>query len=300
MQIISWDRVAVDKGITVRKCIFISLSAIQGGAIFSNYSAKHSVYYNAFYLCNATGDAGSRGGAFHIKLGYVTIKLCCANTCNGNYCSDMITWTPTEVDWKYISSYNAEGAGHSLYCSASSKVSLRHANVTHSFISTKPSRFAAGINTAYNVDCKPSFVNIISCRGSSGLIAIYSCRSHSYEVSHINTYNNSNFESFVLVIDSKNSNFDFVDCTLLEKGVSYIINTESSDNDIAFKNCYFSEIQKSDQYSIESCIATSKSLTELFKYNSCYAGIKYLRCTKSCSKKYFMQNIILHIIIIET
>ena len=62
-----WNHSTFNETLDISNSIFINCVDTNGGAIYANNEFEKIVSYCTFYLCNATGTTGSRGGAFFLE-----------------------------------------------------------------------------------------------------------------------------------------------------------------------------------------------------------------------------------------
>ena len=167
----AWDRIQISSAVQVFRCIFTHLKASNGGAIFSNYDAEHKLFYDSFYLCNATQESSGRGGAFFFISGEIYVKGCCSNTCSGVYTSDMISHCPKRGKYLLVSSNKASANIHSFYSSASISNELRNFNMSNS-VTTSAATYACGINVGGTSNIFARFINIVDCIGPNSIMCI--------------------------------------------------------------------------------------------------------------------------------
>ena len=275
----AWDRIQVSSAVHVSKCIFTHLKAENGGAIFSSYDAEHKLLYDSFYLCNATQENSGRGGAFFFQKGDISVKGCCANTCNGVYTSDMISHCPTKGRYFLVSSDKATANKHSFYSSGKSCNELKHMNISNS-MTTEVTTYACGVNVAGTSNIIERFINIVDCSGPNGVMCIDYGSNIDISIEYVNVLKPSNVIAVLVVQSCQN-------CKCVIKSSSFVqtnckLGNVPATNTVLFSSCRFSMQEPGEESLVtkEGCSFNTVFAEEVHnKYYSCYINLARVWCT---------------------
>ena len=244
---------------------FTNCVALNGGAIFSNYSAQHSVHYCEFIKCNASGSPESRGGAFHIKQGNCDFCDCCTLNCYGVHCSDMLFWLPTTAKCSRMQSNRAEGDYHSFFILTSNKAEVKEVNVTNSILNAD-SPYSFGVNYCTpHLDTK--FIYISNCQGKSSTFCFY-YSTLQCSCNFFNVINNSNTKELVKIHICSNTNVDVNNSSFIgNKCNTLYASMQSTKSYVSFYSCAFDTEQVS--HTLVSCKFSAKSVLFDFAFQAC-------------------------------
>lgn len=281
----SRNRIDTESSVLAVNSIFTHLEAPNGGAISSRADVKHKILYCSFYLCNATLKDTGRGGAFCITKGDLTVRGCCTDSCNGVYCSDILSHRPNISKLSYISSNNAKAEKHSFYSSATTKNELKFINVSNS-ITSYSLGYSCGINIGGTCEVGVRFINLVDCVGQSGIICVDASSNINVHINNANIIKQTGIHSILLIYGSNNkciisdSSFLQITCGLAQIGNSNIAN---------FQRCKFSIKEPSSTLGVTVTESSFDAISNEFSHNnyySCYINLAKKWCMTRYRKHY--------------
>jgi hypothetical protein len=276
--------------ISISYALFIDCTAKNGGGIFTSFDGNHIVRYCEFVNCKATGDSGSRGGAFCIQKGICSFSEICAYNCYGTHCSDMLFARPKKVTCLRVQSTKAKGNIHSFYISSYEYTELTEINVTRSEVLSPNSDVVFGVSYAFITTLKTKYINVANSNGACPILSFCSSSGIQASCFFANIINNTNKKAVILFfyctnfkITMNNSSFINNSCSKLYSGYN-TVNSQAS-----YYDCVFDSIvDESLSPAMISCSFNAITEKYRFFFNLCkFNKLKAQSCKCRTSSKLF-------------
>jgi len=284
------QHLTLNEKIDISYTAFIGCSSDNGGALFSEYNAIHLLKFCTFSLCSATTNSESRGGAFWIMLGNVTVKGCCSDSCKSWVGSDILIHKPEATEFLLSTSVNGISQNHGIFISSDKKTESRHMNVSGYSISQKY-YYGSGFNVGYYGIIKTSYLNLVKCVGSNGVFCCDYLGNANVEIKNINAIRNTDVNCFVSLRCSSDSVVSITNSLFLQTSCSSVYALYSTQTtSISFTSCSFSIPQPSDISVFSSCTFNDDSSLSVDKYGKCHMNLINIFCSVKIIRKHLSLN----------
>jgi len=269
---------------------FIGCSSDNGGGIFSEINAIHLLKFCTFSLCSATTNSESRGGAFWIKLGNVTVKGCCSDSCKSGHGSDMLISRCEALELILSTSVNGNSQNHGVYISSEKKTEARYMNVSGYSISQR-NYYGSGFNVGNFGIIRTLYFNLVKCVGSNCVFCCDYLENSNVEIKNINAVQNTGVDYFISLRHSLNSVISVTSSLFLQTSCSSVYglyNTQTTS--INFTSCSFSISRPSDTSVYSSCSFNDDSSLSVDKYGKCQINLINKFCSANIIRKHLFLN----------